>query len=135
MDTTAFDQQFGDLLLMVTVALRSGYTLRQTLETASTFAPEPTASVLKCWLSDLHDGMSYDDAFDRLQEACPSPYLARFVEIIHRHQQVGGNLADMIDPLGAEVRREAGTDKALFPHIRDLCAQVGARVPAYVKEG
>jgi tight adherence protein B len=132
-DTEAFDRQFGDLMFIVMTALRSGYSLRQTLETVATYAPEPTAGVLKQWLSDLEAGNSYDEAFAHLLEACPSPYLSQFVDTVKHHQEVGGNLALMIDEVGERARREVDSDRTLFPHILALCEQVAARVPDYVR--
>lgn len=133
MDTTAFDRQFGDLMVIVTVSLRSGYSLRQTLEIAAGLGPEPTGSVLKQWLAHLEGGDSYDEAFVQLLQDCPSPYLAQFVDVVRHHQEVGGNLALMLDEVGQHIREQVESDGALFPYIRDLCQQVAARVPEYVK--
>lgn len=134
MDTTAFDRQFGDLMVIVTVSLRAGYSLRQTLEIAAGLVPEPTGSVLKQWLAHLEAGDSYDEAFAQLLEDCPSPYLAQFVDVVRHHQEVGGNLAFMLDEVGQHVREQVESDGALFPYIRDLCEQVAAQVPDYVKD-
>lgn len=134
MDTTPFDRQLGDLLLIVTISLRSGYRLRQVIEFAAGLAPEPTGGLLKQGLTYLEDGDSYDEAFARLLEDCPSPYLAQFVDAVRHHQEVGGNLAIMLDEVGQHIREQVESDGALFPYIRDLCVQVGARVPDYVQD-
>ena len=40
----------------------------------------------------------------------------------------------MIDEVGQRIREQVESDGAFFPYIRDLCEQVGARVPDYVKD-
>jgi tight adherence protein B len=132
-DTTAFDRQFGDLMVIVSVSLRAGYSLRQTLEIAAGLVPEPTGGVLKQWLAHLEAGESYDEAFAQLLEDCPSPYLAQFVDMVRHHQEVGGNLASMLDEVGQRVREQVESDGAMFPYIRDLCEQVAAQIPDYVR--
>lgn len=133
-DTTAFDRQLGDLVCVMTIALRAGYGLRQILEILSTEAPEPTASACKRWVADLEAGLSYDEAFANMQKAWPSQYLAQVIAAIQGHQQTGGNLADMLEPIGDGVFKEIGSDKAFYPAMRELANSVCAPLPERARE-
>jgi Flp pilus assembly protein TadB len=133
-DTTPLDRQLGDLVTVLTMALRSGYSLRQALETLSARAPQPTAGALQAWVADLEAGRTYDQAFAHVQQAWPSPHLAQIVEAIARHQQIGGNLADQLDPLGERIYRVVGSDEALYPEMRHLAEAVGAPLPDRARE-
>jgi Flp pilus assembly protein TadB len=134
MDTTPLDRQLGDFVYTVVTALRSGYSLRQIFETLSTRAPEPTASALVGLVSDLEVGCTYDEAFANVRAAWPSPHLARIAETLARHQQIGGNLADQLDPLGEQIYQAAGSDEAFYPEMRALAKAVGASLPDRVRD-
>jgi hypothetical protein len=76
----------------------------------------------------------YDEALANVQEAWPSPYLAQIVETIVRHQQIGGNLADQLDPLVEQIYGAVGTDEALYPEMRDLANAVEGPLPDRVRK-
>jgi len=135
MGTTSLDRQLSDFVYMLGMALRAGYSLRQVLGTMVDRAPEPTASVCKGLVTDLEAGCTYDEAFAHMQEAWPSPYLAQIVKTIVRHQQIGGNLADQLDPLVEQIYRAVGTDEALYPEMRNLASAVEGPLPDRVRKG
>jgi tight adherence protein B len=134
-DTTPLDRQLGDLVTVLAMALRSGYSLRQAFGTLSARAPQPTAGVLQAWVADLEAGHTYDQAFAHMQQAWPSPHLAQIGEAIARNQQIGGNLADQLDPLGEQIYRAVGSDEAFYPEMRHLAEAVGAPLPDRAREG
>ena len=61
MDTTSLDRQLSDFVIVTALGLRSGYSLRQLMETMSGRAPEPTASVCRGWVAGLEAGCTYDE--------------------------------------------------------------------------
>ena len=135
MDTSALDRQLSDLVYVLIRALRSGYSLRQSLEAMAESGPEPTAGALKGWLADLEAGCTYDEAFARLQVAWPSAYLAQIVEAILRHRETGGNLAAQLEPLAERIYGAVGTDEAFYPEMRRQAEQLGGPLPERVREG
>jgi tight adherence protein B len=135
MDTSALDRQLSDFLYVLVKALRSGYSLRQSLETITESAPEPTAGAFRGWLADLEAGCTYDEAFAHLQAAWPSPHLAQIVAAIARNQEVGGNLADQLEPLAESIHQAVGTDKAFYPEMRRQAEQLGGPLPKRVQKG
>jgi Flp pilus assembly protein TadB len=134
MDTTALDCQLSDFVYVLIKALRSGYSLRQSLEAMAESAPEPMASTLKGWVADLEAGCTDDEAFAHMQVAWPSPHLAQVVATIARNQESGGNLAAQLEPLGERIYQAAGTDKAFYPEMRRQAEQLGGPLPDRVRE-
>ena len=134
MDTTNLDRQRGDCVYVLTTALRAGYALRQCLEVMAQVAPEPTTSVFQGLLADLEAGCTYDEAFANAQKAWPSPYLAQIAETIVRHQETGGNLAQLLDPLSEQIYQAVGTDEAFYPEMRHLANAVRGSLPDRVRE-
>jgi Flp pilus assembly protein TadB len=129
MDTTDLDRQLGDLVYVLVTALRSAYTLRESLEVVVWEGPEPTAGAFQGWLNDLEAGCTYDKAFGNLKQAWPSPHLAQIVETIVQHQQSGGNLAEQLDPLSDQIYQAVGTDEAFYPVMRIQSQQLGRPLP------
>ena len=134
MDTTSLDRQLSDLVHMVVVGLRSGYSLRQCMEAVVHEAVEPAASACKSWVADLEAGCTYDEAFANLQKAWPSPYLAQIVDTIARHQQTGGNLAFQLKPLSDQIHQAVGSDGTLYPAMRHQAKQLRGPVPDRARE-
>ena len=129
MDTTALDRQMGDMVWVMTCALRSAYSVRQAFESLASMAPEPTASMCKHLVSGLREGLTLEAALANLQQAYPSPYLARLAEAIQRHGEAGGNLARSLAPIGDEALAEVGSDKAFYPWLRQTAMSLGASIP------
>ena len=134
MDTSALDRQLSDFIYVLIKALRSGYSLRQSLEAITESAPEPTAGALKGWLADLEAGCTYDEALARLQAAWPSPYLAQIVATMVRNQETGGNLAAQLEPLAEPIYQAVGTDKAFYPEMRRQAEELGGPLPERVRK-
>lgn len=132
-DTLALNRQLGDMVWSIVVALRSGYSLRQSLEVIAQEGPEPTAGMCRRLIQDLDKGLSFDQAWADLKATWPSPYLTRIVETLQEHRQVGGNLATLLDPLVQEIRQAAGSDGAFYPAMREQARQLGARLPEYAR--
>lgn len=135
MDTSVLDRQLSDLVYVLVKALRSGYSLRQSLEAMAGTAPEPTAGAFKGWLADLEAGCTYDEAFARLQAAWPSPHLAQIVDTIVGNQERGGNLAAQLEPLAEPIYQAVGTDEAFYPEMRRQAEELGGPLPERVREG
>jgi Flp pilus assembly protein TadB len=138
MDTTALDCQLSEFVYVLIKALRSGYSLRQSLEAMAESAPEPTASALKGWVTDLEAGCTYDEAFAHMQVAWPSPYLAQIVATIvatiARNQESGGNLAAQLEPLAEQIYQAVGSDEAFYPEMRRQAEHLGGPLPDRVRK-
>ena len=129
MGTAALDRQMGDVLWMIKCALLSAYTLRQAFEGLAGAEPEPAASMCRQVVADLQQRVTIDEALARVQEAYPSPYLARFAQAIQRHGVAGGTLARSLGAIADEALAEVGSDRALYPRLRYTAMVLGATIP------
>ena len=128
-DTLSFDRQMGDLVWSLVTGLRAGYSIRQVIEVLAITAPEPSASAFRQLDADLKAGLSLADGFVNFQEAVPSHHLAQVIAVIQAHRQMGGNLADQLEPLVEGILAEVGSDGAFYPAMRQQSEQLGAQLP------
>jgi tight adherence protein B len=133
-DTTSFDRQLADMVWMMTTALRAGYPIRQVFEQLASEAPEPAASACAQVVADLNSGLPLNQALTNWQQVVPSIYLGDVVTAILKHQQTGGNLPTVLEPVGETILGKVGTDTAFLPAMRRLAQSVGASLPQRARE-
>jgi hypothetical protein len=133
MDTTALDRQLGDLVYLLVKALRSGYSLRQTVAVMAETAPEPASSALQGWQADLAAGRTHEEALAKLRAAWASPYLAQIAETILQNLEGSGSLAAQIAPLADDIYRAVGSDEAFYPEMRRQAEHLGGPLPERVR--
>lgn len=92
MNTQTFDSQFSATLLLMSRALRGGYSVKQCFEIISKHAPQPTAGLFASATPSA-------EGLQALVTEMPSSGLQQMVTIMLRQRETGGNLADMIDQL------------------------------------
>lgn len=126
----ALDRQLGDLIWSISCGMRAGYSVREVFQALAAEAPEPAASAARRLLAALESGVSFEAALRDWKDALPSPALARLADLLALHHQAGGNLADLIDPLGEELLRDLGSDPAFYAPMRRQAQALGAEVPA-----
>lgn len=125
--TETLNRQLGDMITMLSVGLRAGYSVRQCFQALVDEAPEPAASAARRFLEEIQKSGSYEGALKAWKQALPSPSLARLADLMDQQRQTGGNLADMLDPLGEELLRDCGTDPAFYEPLLRQAEQVGVK--------
>ncbi len=130
----ALDRQLGDMIWSISCGLRAAYSVRQVFEAVAAEAPEPAATAARRFLEAWEKSGSYESALGAWKEAIPSPALARLADLLEQQRQSGGNLADIIDPLGEELVRELGSDPAFYEPMRKQAKILGATVPDRVNQ-
>jgi hypothetical protein len=133
-DTTALDRQLSDFVYVLVKALRSGYSLPQSLGVMIETAPEPASRAFRGWQADLEAGCTYEEAFANLQTAWPSPYLAQIVEAILQNRESGDTLAAQIVPFAERIYQAVGSDEAFYPEMRRQAEYLGGPLPDRVRE-
>lgn len=133
MDMIALDRQLGDLAWCLSTGLRAGYSLRQVLEGLASEAPEPTSSACKRLLASFDQGLPLEVALADWKEVLPSAQLARLAGTVLSHRQTGGNLADLLDPLGEDFLRQSGSDPSFHASMRQMAKALGAPLPERAK--
>jgi hypothetical protein len=134
MDTTSLDRQLGDLVHVLVKALRSGYSLRESVRMMAETAPEPASCALQGWQADLEAGRTHEEALAKLRIAWPSQYLAQIVETILQNQGGGSPLADQIAPLSEQIYAAVGSDEAFYPEMRRQAEYLGGPLPNRVRQ-
>jgi tight adherence protein B len=126
-------RKFADLLPealnLVVGALRSGFSLLQSIDAVVREGPEPVAGEFGRAMAEIRLGGDLEDALERTAERNASEDLAWLVMAIRIQREVGGNLSEVLET-AVETMRERGR---LARHVRALSAE--GRLSAYVLVG
>jgi len=112
-------RQVGEALALMANSLRSGYSLLQALETVSWDLPEPMQGELRQVLKETAVSIEVETALRRLVERNHCADLELMVTAILIQRQVGGNLAEVLDNIGATIRERT----RIAGEVRTLTAQ------------
>lgn len=99
-----FEQQLPDTLGLWVNALRSGYSVLQSMEAISRDAPEPTSTEFKRVVQEISLGISMPDALDHLLARVESEDLDLVITAVNIQAEVGGNLAEILDVISNTIR-------------------------------
>ena len=100
----AFEGQLPDTLSLWVNALRSGYSVLQSMEAISKEAPEPTATEFKRVVQEVQLGIPMQEALDHLHTRMPSDDLDLVNTATNIQREVGGNLAEILESIGHTIR-------------------------------
>lgn len=114
-----FENQLPDTLSLWTNALRSGFSVLQSMETLSRDAPDPTATEFRRVVQEVQLGIDMEDALDHLLQRMDSEDLDLVVTAVNIQREVGGNLAEILEVIGHTIRERI----KLKGEIRVLTAQ------------
>ncbi len=122
----AFETQLPDTLSLWVNALRSGYSVLQAMEAIAKDAPEPTQTEFARVVKEVQIGIDVPDALDHLLERVESPDLDLVITAVNIQREVGGNLAEILEVIGATIRERI----KLKGEIRVLTSQ--GRITGYL---
>lgn len=111
----AFVHQLGDCLSLVANALRAGFSFLQTMELVSREMQPPMNTEFGRVVRETSLGVPMEQALRRMEARVNSADFSLIVTAVVIQQQVGGNLAEIIDTINETVRervrlrREIGT--------------------------
>jgi len=115
----AFNGQLGDTLAMLANALRSGYSLLQSMDVVARDAPEPTKKEFQRIVREVSLGLSSQEALANCVARLNSDDFDLVVTAINVQHEVGGNLAQILDTIGHTIRERV----RIKGEIRVLTAQ------------
>jgi tight adherence protein B len=121
-----FEEQLPDTLSLWVNALRSGYSVMQSMEAIARDSPEPTATEFKRVVQEVQLGIDMDDALEHLLNRVESEDLDLVVTAVNIQREVGGNLAEILEVIGATIRERI----KLKGEIRVLTSQ--GRITGYL---
>ena len=100
----AFQDQLPDTLSLWVNALRSGYSVLQSMEAISKEAPEPTATEFKRVVQEVQLGIPMEDALEHLLNRVPNDNMDLVNTAVNIQREVGGNLAEILESIGHTIR-------------------------------
>ncbi len=100
----AFNNQLGDTITLMANGLRAGYSLLQSMESVGEEMPDPIATEFRRVVREVGLGVANDRAFSNLLRRMPSDDLDLMVTAINVQQEVGGNLAEILEIIGFVIR-------------------------------
>lgn len=124
-----FEEQLPDTLSLWVNALRSGYSVLQSMEAIAKDAPEPTQTEFKRVVQEVQLGIDMDDALEHMLERVESEDLDLVVTAVNINREVGGNLAEILEVISGTIRERI----KLKGEIRVLTSQ--GRMTGYLISG
>ncbi|MFZ4813499.1 MAG: type II secretion system F family protein [Phototrophicaceae bacterium] len=124
-----FEEQLPDTLGLWVNALRSGYSVMQSMEAISRDAPEPTATEFKRVIQEVQLGIDMEDALQHMLVRLESEDFDLVVTAVNIQREVGGNLAEILEVIAHTIRERI----KLKGEIRVMTSQ--GRVTGYLISG
>jgi tight adherence protein B len=115
----AFGQQLVDVLVLMTGAVRAGYSLPQAIEVVSKELKPPTSEEFRRVKHEIGLGLSLSQALTNLVARMENDDLYLMVTAININSQVGGNIVTMLEAVTDTIRERV----RLFSEVRVLTAQ------------
>ena len=115
----AFDEQLNEGLVMISNALKAGYSFLQALAVAAEETQNPFAKEFKVLLKELSLGISMEDGLNNLLDRVPSEDLKLIVNAILIQKDVGGNLSEILENIAETIRER----QRINNEVRTLTAQ------------
>lgn len=100
----AFTNQLGDCLMMVANAMRAGFSFLQAMELISKEMEPPISDEFKHVMRDISLGASVERALDDMDNRVSSPDFSLVVTAVLIQQQVGGDLAHILDTISETIQ-------------------------------
>jgi tight adherence protein B len=122
----AFDKQLGDTIILLSNALKAGYSFAQAVSTVSKSATPPISDEFSRATKEMALGISVDDALNHMVRRNVSEDFDLMVTAVQIHRVVGGNLAEILDTIAHTIRERV----RIKGEIRTLTAQ--ARASGYI---
>jgi len=100
----AFNRQLPDALSMISSAIRTGFAFPRGVQMVAEQMPAPIAEEFQRFINETSIGLAADAAFARMTSRVRSYDLELVVTAVLIHQQIGGNLAEILDNIAETIR-------------------------------
>src|SRR6202171_2846075 len=122
----AFNKQLADTITLLSNSLRAGSSFLQSIELVSRETPDPMGEEMGRVVREVNLGLAMEEALSNLVRRIRSDDLDLMVTAIGVQQQVGGNLAEILDTIAFTIRERV----RIKGEINTLTAQ--GRVSGYL---
>ncbi|MGH7608473.1 MAG: type II secretion system F family protein [Candidatus Dormibacteria bacterium] len=124
-----FNDQLGDTLILLSNALKAGYSFPQAMASISRSASPPISEEFARATREVQLGVTTDEALAHMVTRIESDDLDLVVTAVQIQRVVGGNLAEILDTIAFTIRERI----RIKGEIRTLTAQ--ARASSYIITG
>lgn len=124
-----FADQLLDTLVLISNALKAGYSFMQALELITREAPPPMSTEFKKVVRENSLGVPIEDSLQKMSDGLCNDDFDLLVTVVLIQREVGGNLADVLDQIAETIRERI----KIKGQIRTLTSQ--ARMGGYVITG
>jgi tight adherence protein B len=118
----AFNNQLGDTLVLLSNALKAGYSFAQAIDTVAKNAAPPMSDEFARAVREMNLGGSVEEALQNMVRRIDSPDFDLVVTAVAIHRTVGGNLAEILDNIAHTIRERI----RIKGEIQTLTAQARA---------
>jgi tight adherence protein B len=101
---SAFNKQLPDTITLLSNSLRAGSSFLQSSELVSRESPPPMGEEMARVVREVNLGLGMEEAFQNMVRRIKSEDLDLMVTAISIQQQVGGNLAEILDTIAFTIR-------------------------------
>lgn len=109
----AFYEQLPDVLILLSGSLRAGYSLQQAIMAVGEDAQPPASEEFKRAMAEVRLGSSADDSLKALALRIGISDVDWTVQAIQIHNEVGGNLAEILETIAGTIRERARVKRQL----------------------
>jgi len=102
--TLKFEKHMPEAMELLSRSLKAGHTLPSTLELVSQEIPPPLGKEMRIAYEEQRLGLSVSQALRRMSERVESQDLRYFVTAVLIQTETGGNLAEILENIGALIR-------------------------------
>lgn len=102
--SAAFNSQLNDAVLMMSNALKAGYTFQQAMDVVAQDLGDPISTEFNRALNELRLGVSLEEALNGICKRIASDDFEMITTAVIIQRQVGGNLATILDTIGVTIR-------------------------------
>ncbi|MFZ3207510.1 MAG: type II secretion system F family protein [Geobacteraceae bacterium] len=99
-----FTEQLPDTLTTIARSLRAGHSLNSAVELIGQEMPDPTSEFFKTAYEQQKLGLPVTDSLTNIAERVESLDFRFFITVVTINNEVGGNLAEVLDKLAATIR-------------------------------
>ncbi len=99
-----FDEQLGDVILIISNSLRAGFTFEQAMGSVARDLPDPIGPEFLKIIREVELGERLEVAMEDTATRMESDDMELMNTAVAIQRQVGGNLADVLDNIGKTIR-------------------------------
>ena len=114
-----FERQLGDALMVLSNALRAGFSFPQALASVANDLPDPISGEFLSISRDMQLGGDLEESMLRVADRMESADLRLITTAVVIQQQVGGNLSEILDTISQTIRDRLAIKRS----IKTLTAQ------------